>query len=244
MSAWVRDTDADWRHIGGTQPFWGVLTRPEFLQEALTSEALDYFYASGRSDVAGFVKLIQRTTGSAPPWDRALDFGCGTGRLSEAMLDYAGAVTGYDISSGMLEQARRRSSRIDYVDELPDGPFQWINSYIVFQHIPAGRGYDQLDMLLSRLAVGGVVSLHFTVARHADAPREPCAEPPSMLARIVPMLRSRETDPRPVGSVSMYDYDLNRLVAAFRSAGIRNLGLSLVEHGGHYGYVFAGQKAA
>jgi predicted O-methyltransferase YrrM len=41
----------------------------------------------------------------------------------------------------------------------------WVNSYIVFQHIPPERGLRILWGLLSVLAPGGWVSLHFNVFR-------------------------------------------------------------------------------
>ena len=46
---------------------------------------------------------------SRPPGarDRALDFGCGVGRLTRALGDRFDAVVGVDISAGMVEQARR-----------------------------------------------------------------------------------------------------------------------------------------
>lgn len=38
--------------------------------------------------------------------NRVLDFGCGTGRVTAMLLELGFKVTGYDISEGMLEQAR------------------------------------------------------------------------------------------------------------------------------------------
>ena len=251
----ARDTDADWRHIGGTHPFWGVLTSPEFRQEALDEAALDHFYASGRSDISGFVDLIRHHTGRSPPFGRSLDVGCGTGRLTEAMLERSDTVMGYDISPGMLEEARRRSGLPTYVETLPEGPFDWINSYIVFQHIPPARGYALLDEALDRLAPGGVTSLHFTVARHIEPPEPapPEAAPVEQKIRAWPWTRKRRfevTSPaypaqgeeQPLGSVSMYDYSLDLLADSFRRHDVQDLGLSFVEHCGHYGYVMVGMR--
>src|SRR5512140_2314417 len=100
-----RDTDADWRKLGETNPYWGVITHPDFLQENLTPEAVDRFYESGRHYIDQVAADLAKLTG-APPSGRALDFGCGVGRLAEAMTAYAQRVTGLDISPGMLEVAR------------------------------------------------------------------------------------------------------------------------------------------
>ena len=131
----MRDTDADWRHLGETDPFFGVVTDPKFHADAITPEAIDDFYETGRRDVWGIVDMVTRLAGAPGP--RALDIGCGVGRLTEAMADLGYEVTGYDISPGMLDKAGARSGgRVNYVDQIPSEPFDWVNSFIVLQHIP------------------------------------------------------------------------------------------------------------
>src|SRR5262249_28554094 len=117
-----RDTDADWREVGRSQPYWGVITAPQYRTENLTAANVDAF---GVVDIDGVVARIAAATG-APPAGRALDFGCGAGRLAEAMSAHVDHVTGYDVSPGMLEKARARGGRATYVEALPDGPFDWI----------------------------------------------------------------------------------------------------------------------
>src|SRR5690349_3760843 len=131
----TRDTDADWREVGRSQPYWGVITAPQYRTENLTAANVEACYASGVADISNIVARITAATGAAPK-GRALDFGCGAGRLAEAMSAHVDAVIGYDVSPGMLEKARERGGRATYVNDLPDGPFDWINSFIVFQHIP------------------------------------------------------------------------------------------------------------
>ena len=162
----MRDTDADWKELGRSQPYWGVLSHPDFLSENITPERIEAFYASGRDYIAQTVVQLERHAGARPS-GRALDFGCGVGRLAEAMTDYASEVVGLDISPGMLELARKRGGRAQYVGELPAGAFDWINSFIVFQHIPPERGEAILADLLARLNPDGAVSLQFAVWRDA-----------------------------------------------------------------------------
>jgi len=162
----IRDTDADWRQLGATQPYWGVLTHPDYRTENLTAGNLEAFYATGVDYIQGIAGKLEQATGARPA-GRALDFGCGAGRLAEAMTAYAPEVVGYDISPGMLEKARARGGRAAYVDVLPAGPFDWINSFIVFQHIPPERGLGLMAELLDRLAPGGLVSLQVTIWRDA-----------------------------------------------------------------------------
>lgn len=242
MSAAVamRDTDADWRQLGATQPYWGVLTQPDYRTENLTPAALEAFYASGRDDIEGVVGKLAQATG-VRPGGRALDFGCGAGRLAEAMCAYADAVTGYDISPGMLERARARGGRATYTGELPAGPFDWINSFIVFQHIPPERGMGLLADLLDRLAPGGHLSLHVTVWREARlAPRDAGG-----WRRLVAPLRALlGRDRPPPGAIHMYDYDLSAVVKLLNQAGVQELTLVSTDHGGHHGVILLGRKSA
>jgi len=241
-----RDTDADWREIGRSLPYWGVLTQDRFRKANLGAEDIAAFYATGIQHMSAVAAAFAPFAGTPFHVDSALDFGCGTGRLAEAMLAYAGHVTGYDISPGMLAQARSRASRATYTNELPDGPFGWINSFIVFQHIPPARGMALLDKLLARLAPGGFISLHFTLYRDGAAENPDTGRlrhiPPGPRLLIRRALRRFRSN-APVGQVSMYDYDLTRIVEVLNRAGITRLSLVHDNHGGHHGAKIFGRMA-
>src|SRR3954454_15364658 len=49
------------------------------------------------------------------PGERILDLGCGTGHLTAAIAEVGAAVVGLDHSAEMLEQARRSSPALDFV---------------------------------------------------------------------------------------------------------------------------------
>ncbi len=243
----LRDTDEDWREIGATEPFWGVLTAPQFRRENLNPAALAEFYASGAGHMRDLAATYAGLTGEPFHAHAALDFGCGTGRLSEAMTAYADEVTAYDISPGMLEAARTHSAgKVVYTDELPGGPFNWINSYIVFQHIPPARGYELLAMLLARLAPRGYASLHFNIYRAPEhRPVLPSATPLSPVRRLIRRLRGimvPNVPGPPAGTVMMYDYDLTQLCEMFNKAGIDRMVLVHEDHDGHHGVKIFGRK--
>jgi SAM-dependent methyltransferase len=235
-----RDTDADWRELGAKDPYWGVISHPRYRQENLTPQALDEFYGTGTAHIDAVAARVGQLTGRMPS-GRALDFGCGVGRLAEAMTRYAQQVTGYDISPGMLELARARGGRVSYVGELPAGPFDWINSFIVFQHIPPERGLAILEELLARLAPDGVVSLQVTVWRE-QAHDWPAWKGWRRLA--APLLKWRWRRRLPVGQILMFDYDLSQVVRRFNEAGIHELHLMPTNHGGHHGVIVIGRKRA
>lgn len=233
-----RDTDADWRELGQTQPFWGVLTHPDYRTENLTSANIEAFYESGRQYIAEIVRQFERLTGGRPG-GRALDFGCGTGRLTEAMGAYAQA-TGFDISPGMLEQARKRGGRADYVAAMPDGPFDWINSFIVLQHIAPTRGMALIEQLLSRLAPGGLLSLQLTVWRE---PRLEPARARGWRKLAAPLLERLQTARLRRGVILMYDYDLSAVMRLLNQAGIEEVTMVSTDHGGHHGVIVLGRRA-
>ena len=79
-----------------------------------------------------------------------LDFGCGTGRLVIPLAEIADYVLGLDVSESMLWEARKncKAHALNNVQLLKsddtlsclDGCFDFIHSFIVFQHIPVKRG--------------------------------------------------------------------------------------------------------
>jgi SAM-dependent methyltransferase len=235
-----RDTDADWRELGQSQPYWGVISHPDFRMENITPQRIEAFYASGKPYIAEIVARLEKATGARPA-GRALDFGCGVGRLAEAMTDYAGEVVGLDISPGMLALARGRDGKAVYVERTPDGAFDWINSFIVFQHIPPERGEAILADLLARLADGGVISLQLTVWRDENRkwPQETGLRKLFQKQRQARWLRNL-----PVGHIHMYDYDLSRVLRLVNQAGIEDMGLTATNHDGHHGVIILGRKTA
>ena len=237
----ARDTDADWRELGQSQPYWGVLSHPDFRTENITPEGIETFYESGKPYIDEIVGKLEQATGSKPS-GRALDFGCGVGRLAEAMTEHAREVVGLDVSPGMLALARARGGKATYVDRAPDGPFDWINSFIVLQHIPPERGEAILRDLLTRLAPGGAVSLQLTVWRDARH-QWPQATGWRKLVHGSRYLQ-RWASRLPVGQILMYDYDLSRIVRLLNQAGIEEMKLVSTDHDGHRGVIILGRKTA
>jgi SAM-dependent methyltransferase len=232
-----RDTDADWRALGQSQPYWGVLSHPDFLTENITPERIESFYASGRDYIAQTVETLKKLTGETPSGP-ALDFGCGVGRLAEAMADHV-PTTGLDISPGMLALARERGGKATYTETLPVGPFGWINSFIVFQHIPPERGMEILKDLLARLAPGGMISIQLTAWRDD---RHIWAEPTGWRGNLERRRRRLWARSLPVGQILMYDYDLSKVVRLLNLTGIEEMKLVSTDHDGHHGVIIFGRK--
>lgn len=81
-------------------PFYTALTQHDLRGGGWSPEE---FYATGRDEVARVLRWSDRP---AVPRGRALDFGCGPGRLTLALADEFATVVGVDISQTMLDAAR------------------------------------------------------------------------------------------------------------------------------------------
>ena len=93
-------------------------------------------------------------------FDRALDFGCGMGRLTRALADRFEYVLGLDISPRMIEVAQEFDSRPDYrlmdLDLPATEPVDLLVSMYVLQHLEEGQASEYLDAFPSLLAEGGI----------------------------------------------------------------------------------------
>jgi SAM-dependent methyltransferase len=244
----TRDTDADWREIGASEPFWGVLTEDRFRRDRMDQVAKQAFYSTGIADIEFVLSRVQPMIPRFRP-PRALDFGCGAGRLTLAMAAHAGAVTGIDISPAMLAEAREAARQRDvrnagFLDKLPDGVrYDWINSYIVLQHIPPARGYLILRDLLGRLSSNGVCSIQLCVLReHTNAAEFVGYGAFWSFDGEAARIGLEKVDARAAGTVRMYDYDLNRVLAIMLGESIEPFGIAPTNHGGHHGVWLFGRR--
>src|SRR5579883_2802328 len=87
--------------------------------------------------------------GDDPGRMRILEIGCGAGRMTKALARLFGEVHAVDISSEMIGIARRNLAGVSNaffynnngmdLSVIPDQPFDFAFSFIVFQHIPRRR---------------------------------------------------------------------------------------------------------
>lgn len=134
----------------------------------------DAFFATGRNHVAEALDHLARV-GAKPTLGRALDFGCGIGRLTQALADRFQQVDGVDIAPSMIEQANqfnRNPEAVSYHlnerDDLAifdDGSFDLVFSLIVLQHIENQYKTKYLREFVRVLAPGGIGL--FTMPSHA-----------------------------------------------------------------------------
>ena len=159
-----------WAKFGETEPHWSVLVDDSFLHENISAN-IERFYNAGRDDISNLVSFADRAGADLSPTARVLDFGCGVGRLTFALAERYGQVTGVDISPGHLRLARERATekhianvRFDQLKTVDDlalyrGEMDFVVSLIVLQHNPPPIMAALLEGLLRTLAPGGVAVL-------------------------------------------------------------------------------------
>ena len=244
-----RDTDADWNQLGKLDPFWAVITDDRFRAERLDEQAREEFYTSGYSDIATFHAALQRYFQAPDRFQSCLDFGAGVGRLLVPMTGRAEQAVGVDIAESMRDLCQIRLSELGLAhvklvatpkDAVIYGPFDWVNSFIVLQHIPPARGLGLIGELVAQVKPGGFFSLQLTCFREAHLMP---SVPSGLLRKQLQRVRSRLSHRQNVGQVTMYDYDLSQVLKILTQAGCERFMLDHTNHGGHHGYMIYGQMS-
>jgi SAM-dependent methyltransferase len=154
---------------------WAVLSLPEKKGNRWNREE---FFATGVADVTGIMRWIAEI-GIPQPRGRALDFGCGVGRLTQALADHFDEVWGVDIAPSMIEGARRldrSGGRCRYLvngtadlASFEDASFTFILSLIVLQHLEPEYIRSYLREFIRLLAPSGLLVFQLPAER-APAP--------------------------------------------------------------------------
>ena len=165
---------------------------------------------------------------------RALDFGCGTGRSSRFLRDLGFQVTGIDIASRMLTQARSLDPHGDYrlvadgeFGDLGTDPFDLVLAAFTFDNIPeTGKKTSLFRRLGQLLGPGGrIVSIVSApeIYLHEWASFSTEAFPENRDARSgdrVRIIMLDVEDPRPVEDILCTD---DRYREIYERAGLRPL---------------------
>ena len=132
----------DWERLAEVDAMWAVLTAPG--RKGGRWDATE-FLATGEAEIGDVLATAERL-GLPARSERALDFGCGVGRLTRALGRRFGHALGLDISAGMIERAQRLNADVPAcefrVNDAPDlgslenDAIDLVYSSIVLQHLP------------------------------------------------------------------------------------------------------------
>ena len=95
----VRQMTQNWAEWGRKDPLWAVLTDPEKSGERWDTQE---FFETGSAQIRRDLKWLDERSIEVC-FGKALDFGCGVGRLSRALAERFSEVHGVDISPLFLE---------------------------------------------------------------------------------------------------------------------------------------------
>jgi cyclopropane fatty-acyl-phospholipid synthase-like methyltransferase len=143
------------------------------------SEDAHYYVAFGRREqddeeffatAADVVRALETELKRIPGAKRALEIGCGPGRLMRPMSRHFEEIHGVDISDEMIRRAQSNLAGTPNAHPhhatgsdlraFPDAHFDFVYSYAVFQHIPSGEVvFGYLREVARVLKPGGVAHL-------------------------------------------------------------------------------------
>jgi arabinofuranan 3-O-arabinosyltransferase len=145
----LADIGRAWERLAEDDPLWAICVAPEAKHGGWD---VAEFYATGAAEVDNVLSRAERF-GMRVSGERALDFGCGAGRLTRPLAARFELVDGVDIAPGMLELAQRDNpvaSRCRFLlNSRPDlalfeaAEFDLVYTSVVLQHLSRGlaRGY-------------------------------------------------------------------------------------------------------
>jgi ubiquinone/menaquinone biosynthesis C-methylase UbiE len=221
MKLW--QTRRHWEKFARTDPLWAVLTAPG---KEGNRWALDEFFATGEQDIAAALAAIHRNCPQLAK-RQALDFGCGVGRLTQALAGKFDHVTGVDIAVDMVALARqhnRHGERVTYVHNpaadlacFADGSFDLVLSLITLQHVAPEYSRRYLAEFVRVCAPGGIA--YFQVPASASAAPKPgriSFYPPTLAKKFWRLLnRSFAVQP----TMEMHVLPRDEVIALIRAAG-------------------------
>lgn len=250
----INSSDRDWEAFGRTDPYFAVLTAPEFHGD-LTGPARARFFESGEQHVATMLSITRERLDPSFAPQTALDFGCGVGRLLIPLATRCRGVTGVDVSPAMLSEARKNcdvagASNVRLVEGDDDlsrvaGSFDFVHSYIVLQHIPVKRGERLIRRLAGLISDGGIGMFHvpYTTGRENATSRAVYWARMNVPGAkwVLNLARGRRAS-APV--MQMNAYSVTRLLDLLYEAGCREIYVRFSDHNGARGVLLFARRSA
>jgi SAM-dependent methyltransferase len=160
-----------WETFGREDPLWAVLTDPD---RRGGRWGLEEFLLTGEHEVQAVFDELAALHASVDR-GRALDFGCGVGRLTQALANRFDRCDGVDIAGSMIAEAERinrRGDRVDYhVNSQPDlmlfesETFDFVLSFIALQHMEPRYASRYIAEFIRVLRPGGITVFQLPTGR-------------------------------------------------------------------------------
>lgn len=158
----IAELQKHWDRFGQKDPFWAILTSASQRNNRWQQQE---FFETGKAEIAKALDQLQ-TLGVQLTYGRCLDFGCGVGRLTQALQEHFAECDGVDIAPSMIEAAQRYNQypetcryHLNGVADLrlfADQSFDFIYSTLVLQHMQPEYSKSYIAEFMRILKPGGV----------------------------------------------------------------------------------------
>ena len=185
---------SQWSSLGETEAHWSVLTNERYRALSFAANA-EEFFVSGQH-TASLIDIFAERNRTTLDRSHVLELGCGTGRITSALVKSFEKVTAIDVSPGHLELCRQSvaatgRSNADFMQlkspsEAIDFPAcSFFFSVIVLQHNPPPLAHYLLDHALAKVSAGGAAlfqipthfpNYQFSVSEYLRSPMPPAFE--------------------------------------------------------------------
>jgi ubiquinone/menaquinone biosynthesis C-methylase UbiE len=167
----LTELQAHWNEFGKTDPLWAILT-----VEGKRFGKWDVveFFQKGEEDARIMMTYAQRYN-LPRECKKALDFGCGVGRLTQALCKYFEECHGVDIAASMIEKAKEFNKHggkcLYHVNMAADlamfqeGQFSFVCSDMVLQHMEPRYSARYVAEFIRILAPGGLITFTLPTQR-------------------------------------------------------------------------------
>jgi SAM-dependent methyltransferase len=188
----IEELRRNWDGFGRQDPLWAVLT-----QDGMEGGGWDVesFFRRGAAAVDHAMSILESVHPSLAK-GRALDFGCGVGRLTQGLCKHFQIVDGVDIAASMVDIARKANQHgdrcryhVNTADNLAlfeDDTFDLVFTIIVLQHIHPQYCKEYLNEFLRVLKPGGVLFFQLPDQYLAPGQRAARNQPQSICSDPLP----------------------------------------------------------
>ena len=162
----LKELQKHWNAFGERDPLWAILATPG---KRFGRWDVDEFFRTGEVQIDGLMDEIAEAVFPIGR-SKALDFGSGVGRLTQALAKHFDECVGIDIAPSMIEQARaynRHGDRVSYLlneaDDLrafADDTFDLIFTTMVLQHMQPKFILAYVAEFVRVIAPGGLAVFH------------------------------------------------------------------------------------
>ena len=230
-----------WEFYGEKDPYFAVNTIPGMRSESIDEEKIKLFFLEGEEYVKRIWNDIEEHFISNFKPRRALDLGCGVARLTLPIAERRKEAVGVDISSSMLQVAENNAklfniNNVSFIkgdDSLSrvEGEFDFIHSFVVFQHINPKMGEAILRKMVQMLSVRGIGVLQFGYANSLSTKSQKLRFTFYRDFPIVYKIRNLILREKSEPLIPMYSYNLNNLMLILQQNDCHNCQIRFSHHG-------------